>query len=146
MDMTSEQEFRHGRIRVLVYTVDTDYPEFEEEQDLCRCQYTGALFMRGDGIYLGPIVPQAPCSYLCHPLAARSRLGSLKIFQEHEQNCNTCRYLQRIAFGRLMYPLSSGLQPGRCTNPQRQPLYPTGEDTILFAPTDCMLQPCYVGR
>ena len=137
-------KFRHGSNKTLVSVnvFDTPFPEADEQYDLVVCHYTGALIPRIEAIILGAVIPQTPISYLCHPLARDTRKQSVRCFQDYEQNCNTCKHLIRVPFKKD----TSGLQPGQCFNEQRQPLYPREGNNILFAPDDCMLQPCYEGR
>lgn len=139
--------FRHGSNKTLVSVncFDYPYPEYEEKYDLAICHYTGALVQRNEAIVLGAVIPQVSISYLCHPLAIDVRKQSVKDFQEYEQNCNTCRHLERVEFDRK-YWKASGLMPGKCANESRNPLYPRDGNQILFAPDDCMLQQCYEGR
>jgi hypothetical protein len=108
----------------------------------CKCVYSGIEFDYADGIILGAVIPQANISYLCAPNAQEARRKSVLEFQENEKNCNTCRHLKRVEFVRD----GSGLMPGECLNEAREPLYPRGSSNIMFAPDDCMLQPCYEGR
>lgn len=116
--------------------------------DLCVCHYTGKLFPFEDGIVLGAVLPQVKISYWCCKDGAESaRKKSIKAFQEVEQNCNTCRHLERVQFNKQdIRWRQTGLQPGICNHPSPSPLYPDGGNSILFAPDDCMLQPCYEGR
>ena len=123
----------------------TNWPEACEEDDLIQCHYTGAMIARREAIRLGPIIPQVNVTYICHPLAADARKASLQLFYETEQNCNTCRFLIRVPFDRRSARIS-GLMPGKCNHPSSTPLYPKGGDNIMFAPDDCMLQPCYEQR
>lgn len=139
--------FRHGSNKTLVSVdiFETPYPESDDQYDLAVCHYTGALIQRNEGIVLGAVVPQVNVSYLCHPLAVDARKREVLLFQVSEQNCNTCRYLKRVKFERS-YWKQSGLMPGECLNEARQPLYPREGNSILFAPDDCMLQPCHEQR
>lgn len=140
-------QFRHGSKNTLVSVnvFDTPYPESDEQYDLAVCHYTGALIPRKEAIVLGAVVPQVSVSFLCHPMAGDARKRSVRLFQEHEQNCNTCRHLKRVEFNRA-YWRASGLMPGECLNEARKPQYPHDGICIMFAPDDCMLQPCYEGR
>lgn len=142
-----QYEFRHGsnKTRVMVTVFNTPYPESDEQYDLAVCHYTGALIQRKDAIILGAVIPQVSVSYLCHPFAGEARKRSVRCFQKYEQNCNTCRHLKRVEFNRA-YWKPSGLMPAECMNESREPLYPQEGSMILFAPDDCMLQPCYEGR
>ena len=123
----------------------TPFPESEEEYDLCVCHYSAGLIVRKDSIVLGPVIPQAPMPYVCHPLANDARKRSIVLFNETEQNCNTCKYLQRVPFDRRSFSVS-GLMPGICLHSNPEPLYPVDGNKIMFAPDDCMLQECYSSR
>lgn len=136
---------RHNKAPLRVTTVDTPYPESDPEYDLCKCFYSGALFIKSEGIVLGAIIPQVNSAFLCHPLAKENRLRSLKMFQDNEQNCNTCKHLKREPFDKKSFSVS-GLMPGECTHNKPEPLYPRGGGKIMFAPDDCMLQPCFESR
>ena len=143
--MCPQYEFRSAQRKIVIVSeAETPYPESDDQYALCICIYTHMLFVRKEGIVLGPIVPQATKSYLCHPLAGSRRKGSIRQFQEYEQNCNTCKYLLRLPFG--WKEKNAGLHPGECLNEKRKPLYPCGSNKIMFAPDDCMLQSCYESR
>jgi hypothetical protein len=145
MTASTFYDYRTSRSLVRARVLETPYPESDDQYDLCVCEYTGALISRNESIILGAIIPQAAISYLCHPLAVGSRNESIHAFNEMEQNCNTCQYLQRVDFDRKDWK-SSGLMPGKCLNKHRKPLYPQGGDNILFSPEDCMSQSCYKQR
>lgn len=141
-------EFRSAKnIRVIADVLPTPFPEADEEYDLCVCQYTGALIVRRESITLGPVVPQAPCSYVCHPLAGDARKRSKRLFDATEQNCNTCRHLERVPHSKN----NAGLLYGRCQNPARDvaghPYADREQDGVFpFAPDDWMGMACYERR
>jgi hypothetical protein len=115
-------------------------------ENKCLCPYSGEEFGWNDGKVLGAVVPQCTVSYLCHPtLADKARGASIKLFHTIEQNCNTCRHLERVKFEKKQFVIT-GLMPGVCKNPNGKPLYNQGFPNIYFAPDDCMLQSCYEGR
>lgn len=137
---------RENKTDVSVCVLDTDYPESDEKYDLCVCHYTNMIFTRKDGIVVGGVIPQAKIAYLCHPLGSVARKESVKLFNEYEQNCNTCKYLERIKFDKNEYKSASGLMPGKCLSQNSKPLYKREGNSILFAPDDCMIQECYESR
>lgn len=139
--------FRHKEKTWVSYqTYPTAFPESEEEHDLIVCHYTGAAVLRADGVVLGPVVPQAPNSYLCHPLAAKARTASVRAFNEFERNCNTCKHLERVPFNKNSLGYKAGLLPGKCNKVGSTPLYPQEDGTILFPPDDHLNQSCYESR
>lgn len=143
----SHYTFRHGSHKKLVSAevLETPYPEADEQYDMVVCHYSRALIPRREAIVLGAILPTVATSFMCHPLAVEKRKWSMHAFHEHEQNCNTCRYLQRVPFNKAQRG-PQGLMHGECSNDNRQPVYPQGGNKVAFHPDDCMLQPCYEGR
>ena len=125
--------------------IDVVHEDFAEEYDYCSCHYTGGRFFRNEGISLGAVIPQAPYSRLCHPLANETRKRSVRIFHESEQNCNSCKFLERVPFDKQVF-ITTGLMPGKCLNENRKPVYPQEGNQILFAPDDWMGQECYQSR
>jgi hypothetical protein len=142
--MNTNYTFRANTL-VNVELLFTPFPESDELYDLAVCHYTKGLITRKDAIVLGAVVPQAPVSYLCHPLSVQARKESVKQFNDSEQNCNTCKHLKRVKFDKA-YWKTSGLQPGECFNEHKKPMYQREGNTVLFAPDDCMSQECYASR
>jgi len=106
----------------------------------CRCAYTGAEFDYSDGIILGPVIPQAPASFLCAPGADVARRESVRLFQDTvDMNCNTCAKLERLPHN------NAALMPGRCKAIPVEHPYHRGE-FFLFHPEDCMGMECHTSR
>ncbi len=140
-----EYEYNRRGEKTKVQIAETAFPECSPEYDLCLCPQTGAVFERRDGIVLGSIIPNVLSNNLCHPNGYSRWKYSKQLFDESEQNCNTCAHLTRVPFVKRGFVIS-GLMPGKCSNIDRNPLYPRGGEDILFAPDDCMLQSCYRNR
>jgi hypothetical protein len=130
---------KRGKSLVIVESVDSDFPESDEQYDLCKCPYTQALFERRDGIVLGAVLPQVTKSFLCHPLAGDSRKRSKEALDELDANCNTCCYLERVNTPSSPY----GFLYGRCRNPH---MFIFKQQEFSFHPNDYMGMPCYKSR
>ncbi|HET8688443.1 MAG TPA: hypothetical protein VFM18_17670 [Methanosarcina sp.] len=139
--------YRHKEKTWVTYDIyPTAFIESEEEDDLVVCIYTKSLVLRKDAVVLGPVVPQAPHSYLCHPLASKARTASIRLFNEFEKNCNTCKHLERLPFDKNSLTYKAGLLPGKCNKAGSTPVYPQDNGTILFPPDDHLGQNCYESR
>lgn len=135
------------RKTVIVNTLETPFPESDEEYDLCVCHYTQALIPRNESIVLGAVIPQVSASFACHPLAKPARTKSVMAFNECEQNCNTCRHLERVEHPKDKHGFMSGVCGNDKGFPSQNPYYEENPSRQMkFHPDDWMGMPCYEAR
>jgi len=101
-----------------------------------------------DSILLGAVVPQVSSTFLCAPEDKQKRIESVKIFNEYEANCNTCKHLERVPHEKRHG--SSPLQ-GRCKkfkNPEHVTKHGAYLENgiIRFWAEDYMGMPCHEMR
>ena len=111
-----------------------------------RGHWSKSLVWPDEVIYLGPVLPQAPYCYVDGPEGKAARAEDVRLFDESEANCNTCRWLRRLPFVKD----GSGLMPGRCDGPAPawsvHPYPPRAGSPMRFAPEDWQGMPCWEAR
>ena len=116
-------------------------------ESVYRCHWTDAFVWAGDVIWTGPIIPHVKARHAAAPGYQSARRQSAVHFAESEQNCNTCRYLERIKHAKEPH----GFLYGRCDNERRQwEAHPYRERidnaVMIFHPDDYMGMPCHNER
>lgn len=125
---------------VVVFPVSyTETNIYDWDEIDCKCHYSNKIFKAKDGIVLGAVIPQTKNSYLCHPEANSDRLYSVKLFNEFERNCNTCKHLKRISSGNILFH-------GDCDQSKINHPYIQEDNTFKFHPDDYMGMECYEPR
>lgn len=109
---------------------------------LYECNFTKKIVHIGEGIYLGPVIPQVNGTYVCHPDAIEARKTSVKHFNEVEANCNTCKHLERVKHEKA----KGGFLYGKCGKGTTKHLYPVNNGVIMFHPEDWMGMDCWEAR
>jgi hypothetical protein len=133
---------RKGRL-VYVYLAYSEYPESDEMYDLCICPFTNLYFQRKDGIVLGSVVPQVTISSLCNPIATDTIKKAVRVFQDFEKNCNTCKH-----FSRVKSESKFGFLTGICKSPTSDIANHsfTRDKPMDIHPKDHMNMNCYEPR
>ncbi len=101
-----------------------------------KCQYTGKVVQQPNHIFLGAVLPQVSGSYVCDPGATPFRRAASQQLAELDQNCNTCRNLERLPHEK-QHPAAT--LTGKCLN---QPYKPV----VRFHPEDWMGMSCWQAR
>lgn len=129
---------------------DKDLPLYYDEnlqENVYECHYTRTIVKESEVIWVGAIIPNVKYKYACTAGYEPFRKESVKLFNESEQNCNTCKNLIRIKHKKS----NSGLLYGKCskhditeTNHPYQHLLDDG--IFSFSPNDYMGMNCYESR
>lgn len=113
-----------------------------------RCHWTGKPVALRDAKWTGSIVPGVRrVSYPAAPGYESIKKQSDIWFHESEQNCNTCKHLERVKRDKI----PSGFLYGKCLNkvaffeahPYKNSI---DRDVMMFHPDDYMGMPCYASR
>ena len=108
-----------------------------------KCHYSGKEVEQGNSIRIGGCWPGLTKTYECHPDALPFFKASKRLFDEVDENCNTCE-----GFKRVKHPKAKGgFLKGQCAEVQEHPLVYDLKETIFWIhPDDAMLMPCYKQR
>ena len=114
-----------------------------------ECRYTRALVWADSATVIGATMPGVKARYVMATTdqANAAHKASVIAFHESEENCNTCRFLERVQRDKS----KAGFLFGRCKSATPQieasPYFNLKEgDVMVFHPEDPMHMPCYVSR
>lgn len=96
------------------------------------CPWTGRTVPREEAILLPAIIPGVP-PRLAAPEAGTARQASYRAYADCEQNCNTCRHLERVPHPKCPH----GWLEGTCRRDGR---------ALRFHPEDPLHLACYESR
>src|SRR5882762_10836245 len=99
-----------------------------------RCHYSSKMIFLPEGIISGGVMPGIKVKYLCHPDHKATKKQSQIAFNDMDENCNTCKNLQRIKHAKN----DQGFLFGECKKQDNKP--------IKFHPDDWMGMLCYENR
>lgn len=113
-----------------------------------KCHYTGKEVSEVEVIWTGAIIPNVKVRVPCAPGYEPYRKESIRLFDESEKNCNTCKNLERVKHKKN----SAGFLFGNCKkNLDQQNNHPYKHrkqdyDCMIFHPQDWMGMNCYESR
>lgn len=109
--------------------------------------YDGKRLIRGDDVLVyGAIMPNVKARHYYHKDMKEQRKIDVKLFNEFERNCNTCKNLIRVKHPKD----SQGFLFGKCSSVNctiyHPLLYSSTKDNLMFHPDDHMNMLCYEPR
>lgn len=101
-----------------------------------ECRYTKKPVNSQECIFIGAVLPQVNCTYVCAKDAMDAFKYSKAALNEMDANCNTCKFLERLAFQKQS---PASVMHGVCNH------HPY-KIKVTFHPDDHMSMKCWKAR